>query len=327
VGGNGHIYIIWISPGATSDEIKMKVSIDGGDTFQSAISPATGMDILGRLLPKVHGVPVFPGGKFRFVPTPTACAFGQTGVAVAWTHFQNGVSRIYYALSPIGGTTWSTGPLLTDAFPLTFQHFHPQIVTDRNGVIGCAFYEFGPKPTANLIDVIMAQSLDGGSTFEWFTVTDKAWDPTLHAPWAPHDDGTPIDSSLTFIGEYFGLAASSIAFHPLWTDTRTKIQELWTDILPAARLFPSFGSKMYEQVAEILAGIIGDGGGIEQVGRHLKRIPPWGPPELDILLAVVCHRVAALISDDEGTALQNAAMTMVARVAEKEIQRLGGIKQ
>ena len=57
VGGNGHIYIIWISPGATSDEIKMEFSIDGGDTFQAGLSPATGMDTLGRSLPKVHGVP------------------------------------------------------------------------------------------------------------------------------------------------------------------------------------------------------------------------------------------------------------------------------
>ncbi len=324
VGGNGHIYIIWISPGATSDEIKMKVSTDGGDTFHTAISPATDVDTLGRSLPEVHGFPVFPGGKFRFVSTPTVCRFGQTGVAVAWNHFQKGVSRIYYALSPHGGTTWTTGPLLTDAFPVTFQHFHPQIVTDRNGVIGCAFYEFGPKPSANLIDVIMARSFDGGSSFEHFTVTDQPWDPTLHAPWSDHMDQTPIDASVTFIGEYLGLDADSVAFHPIWTDTRTTIQELWTDIVPVTRLLPT---KMYEQVAEILVGIIQDGGGIEQIGRHFKRIPPWGPPELDILLGVVCHRVAALVSGDEGMALQNAAMTMVARVAEREIQRLGGIKQ
>jgi hypothetical protein len=264
---------------------------------------------------------VFPGGSFRVLTVPTACVFGQT-VTVAWADFRDGVARIYYALSTNGGASWTTGPsgqrLLTDALPANFQHFHPQIITDPNGVIGCAFYEFGPKPSAYLIDVIMAQSLNGGNSFNHFTVTDQPWDPTVDAPWS-HGD-----SNVTFIGDYFGLDASAKGFYPLWTDTRTGIQELWTDILPVKLVAPP---KIYGQVAEILFGIIQDGGGAEIVGGHIIRVPPWGPPELDVLLGVVCHRVAALVSSPEGIALQRAAMSMVARVAEREIQRLGGQKQ
>jgi len=37
---------------------------------------------------------------------------------------------------------------------------------------------------------------------------------------------------VTFIGEYFGFDASNNGFYPLWTDTRTGIQELWMDIMP-----------------------------------------------------------------------------------------------
>src|SRR6266481_9171269 len=121
------------------------------------------------------------------------------------------MARIYYALSTNGGVSWTTAPsgqpLLTGAIPAGFQHFQPQLITDPNGVIGCAFYEFGPKPTTNLIDVMMAQSFDGGASFDHFTVTHQPWDPAVDAPWSHHGDSTPIDSSVTFIGEYFGLDA------------------------------------------------------------------------------------------------------------------------
>ncbi len=231
VATNGDIYIVWMA----DSEIKMIVSTDGGDSFQPAVSPATGVTTLSASLPAIHGWPVFPGGSFRVLTLPTACVFGQT-VAVAWADFREGVSRIYYALSTDGGASWTTDPagqpLLTGALPSGFQHFHPQIITDPNGVIGCAFYEFGPKPSTPLIDVIMAQSFDGGAAFDHFTVTDQPWDPAVDAPWAHHADGTPIDSSVTFIGDYFGLDASGRGFYPLWTDTRTGIQELWTAIVP-----------------------------------------------------------------------------------------------
>ena len=109
-----------------------------------------------------------------------------------------------------GGASWSTGPsgqpLLTSALPANFQHFHPQIVADPDGVIGCAFYEFGPKPGIYLIDVIMAESFDGGNSFKRFTVTDQPWDPAVDAP------VSLVDPIASFIGEYFGLDASSKGF-------------------------------------------------------------------------------------------------------------------
>lgn len=219
VAANGNIYIVWVA----GNQIKMIVSTDGGDSFQPTASPATGVTTLGSLGPH------FPDETFRVLTVPTACVFGQI-VAVAWADFREGVSRIYYALSINGGASWTTGPsgqpLLTGALPANLHHFHPQMISDPNGVIGCAFYEFGPKPTTPLIDVIMAQSFDGGASFNHFTVTDQPWDPALDAPWA---HGV---SSVTFIGDYFGLDASVRGFYPLWTDTRTRIQELWTAIVP-----------------------------------------------------------------------------------------------
>ena len=225
VAANGDIYIVWIA-GST---IKLLVSTDGGDSFHTTTAPATGVTTLSGSLAFVDGWPVLPGGTFRVLTVPTACAFGQT-VAVAWDDCREGPSRIYYALSHDGGNSWTTGasgqPLLTGAIPAALHHVMPQITADPQGVIGCTFYEFGPKPTTPLIDVIMAQSFDHGATFNHFTVTDQPWNPATDAPWS-HGD-----ANVTFIGDYFGIDASSTGFYPLWTDTRTGIQELFTAIVP-----------------------------------------------------------------------------------------------
>jgi len=244
---------------------------------------------------------------------------GKT-VAVAWADFRELVSRIYYALSSDGGATWSTGPkgqpLITDALPNDQQHFHPQIVADPYGTIGCAFYEFGPKPQTPLIDVVLAFSFDGGATFpRYLKVTDSPWNPAVDAPLS---HGNP---NVTFIGDYFGLDASTLGFYPLWTDTRTGIQELWTDIVVPVQ---AQGPKhLYDQVAQILFGIINDAGGVEIVGGHIVRVPPRGPL-VDLLLGIASYRIASLISSEEGQALQRSAMETVVKVAQKELKALTG---
>ncbi len=228
VAADGTVYIVWIA----ASTIKMLVSTNGGDSFAAVTPAATGVTTASAFLPSTDRWPHLPGATFRLVTVPTACVFGKR-VTAAWEDFREGVGRIYYAQSPDGGASWTTGasgsPLITDPIPSTYHHFLPQIIADPAGVIGCSFYEFGPKPTALLIDVMMAESYDGGASFHYFTVTDQPWDPVVDAPWA-HGD-----SNVTFIGDYFGIDASGAGFYPLWTDTRTGIQELWTAIVPERR--------------------------------------------------------------------------------------------
>lgn len=222
VAADGTVYIVFLNQGG-GNEIKMVKSTDGGNSFQPATSPATGIGAFGII--------TLLGGNFRVAQVPTACDSGST-VIVAWSDNREGNLRIYYAASTDGGASWNTPPSgqpLLAGLPIdtTMFHFHPQIVFRPNGVLGCAFYEFGPKPVVPKIDTRMALSFDNGISFsQLFTVTDQPWDPTVDAPWA---HGV---STLTFIGEYFGFDASDNGFYPLWTDTRTGIQELWMDIMP-----------------------------------------------------------------------------------------------
>ncbi|AOI73812.1 hypothetical protein WI29_18480 [Burkholderia ubonensis] len=318
VAENGDIYIVWIA----GSEIKMIVSTNGGDSFSAAPSPATGVTTLGQGLPAPNGWPVFPGGSFRVLTIPSMCVHKKQ-IVVAWADFRQNVSRIYCAVSHNSGGNWLTGPsgkpLLAGPLPASLQHFHPQMAVDSSGRIGCAFYEFGPKPATPLIDVVVAQSIDGGNSFDAAVVTDQPWDPSVDAPWS-HGN-----SNVTFIGDYFGLDANSQGFHPVWTDTRTGIQELWTDIVHALPAY-SIPPGLYGQVAQILAGIIQDGGGIETVGGHIIHVPPWGP-EVDILVGVAIQRIATLVANPAGIEIQRSAMAMIAHVAQQEVQRLAREQQ
>lgn len=174
--------------------------------------------------------PSLPGGHFRVGTLASACVGRADTVVVAWPDYRDGVSRVYYRHSADGGTTWtgpgSGQPLLTGGVVSepTLHDFMPQLASMPNGDIGCAFYEFGPTPTENLINVVMAVSTDDDATSfpNRVTVTDTAWNPAVDAPLS---HGRP---TTTFIGDYFGLAASALGFFPFWTDTRTGIQEIFT---------------------------------------------------------------------------------------------------
>jgi hypothetical protein len=228
VTSDGFIYIVSIA----YDEIRLLLSTDGGDTFQpSGAPPATGIaPLTAPPLDETDSTDVaFPGATFRLSTDPTICAVGPL-VMIAWNDLREGSARIYYARSIDAGDTWTTGssgqPLLTQSISLSLQHFFPQLAVDPNGVFGCAYYEYGPKPSKDLIDVVISQSFDRGLSFGYFIVTDQPWDPAVDAPLAeayPHT---------TFIGDYLGLDANTQGFLPLWTDTRTGIQELWTAIVP-----------------------------------------------------------------------------------------------
>jgi hypothetical protein len=73
------------------------------------------------------------------------------------------------------------------------------------------------------------------------TVTDQAWDPSVDAPFS---EGTP---QTTFIGDYFGFAASELGFFPFWTDTRTGIQEIFTAGLSVTRCRGTLARRTYQE--------------------------------------------------------------------------------
>ena len=229
VAPDGAVYIVWIN-GQAGSQIKFVKSTDGGNSFTAPAAAATGITSLRGALPETNGWPHFPGTSFRVLTIATGCAGPSGNVVFAWADYREGASRIYYRRSTNGGGSWQ-GPaagqkVLTGAISAALHHFHPQVACTPAGEFGCAFYELGPHgggefPT-QLIDVGLAVSTNNGSSFpDRVTVTESPWDPAIDAPLS---HGDPL---VTFIGDYFGLAASRLGFFPFWTDTRTGVQEIF----------------------------------------------------------------------------------------------------
>jgi hypothetical protein len=98
----------------------------------------------------------------------------------------------------------------------------------------------------------------------------------------------PRVQGITFIGEYFGFIGSHSSFSTVWTDTRTGVQELFYDGVMVRVVRQPI--HIPSEVAEILAGVTQDGGGIIFIGGKIIRIPPWDP-WIDVL-----HTLAAMDS-------------------------------
>ena len=227
VSPSGTVYVSWVA----GSDIMFVTSGDGGDSFSAPAAAASGITPLtSPPLAAPNEFPELPGGTFRVLTIPSCVAGDGQIFVIAWADLREGVCRIYYALTDDGGATWlsppSGQPLLEGAAASAGdqQDFHPQLARRPDGSIACAFYEFGPKwgGGPNLIDVVLAVSEDGAQSFpDRRTVTDRAWDPTIDAPWS-HGESTT-----TFIGEYFGLAGNPAGWSIFWTDTRTGIQEMF----------------------------------------------------------------------------------------------------
>ncbi len=99
-------------------------------------------------------------------------------------------------------------------------------------------------------------------------MTDRSWDPLINAP-AVHGD-----PNVDFIGEYFGLDAGEEDLALLWTDTRTGVQELFSDVVRTKKISCP---HIPELVSEILFGVTQDGGGVIIVGGKVVRVPPRSP--------------------------------------------------
>lgn len=242
---DGTVYIAWID----GSQLNLVTSADGGDTFTAPSVIASGITQLSSPpLSAPDGFPELPGGTFRVVTLPALAAGAAGTVVVAWADYREGVSRIYYRQSADYGKTWngadSGQPLLsgTVASDPRLHDFHPQLAVHPDGTVGCAFYEFGPMPAQNLINVVMGFSEDNAASFAYrATITDHPWDPAVDAPRAHGHPAT------TFIGEYFGLTANNLGFFPFWTDTRTGVQEIFTARVGASTPSFSFAVSIEDQ--------------------------------------------------------------------------------
>ncbi len=308
---DGVIHIVWHIPG--TDTIKYIRSTDGGKSFKPIVDAAKGITSFNNHLPTSSGFPHFPNATFRVLTLATGCGILDGKFIVAWADMRENFSRIYYRISEQNGAKWIGPESGSPMMPWLSSsdkvyNFHPQIIANKQGAIGCAYYQFGFKQGEYLIDTKLAASFSNGSNFEYDSeISDLSWNPAINAPWSHgHSD-------LTFIGDYFGIDAVNNSFAVLWTDTRTGIQELFFDLVATSGY--QFTQELEISDTKVLTGVIDDSGGLIWVNG--KVIPYPGPgPELDLLNALAALDSVKKINHSNSHKIVNSITKVMQNVIE-----------
>ena len=189
---DGNFYVVILSyTGSTSEPNGLFVlkSEDGGVTWGDAV-------------PAIDQVPNVFEDKELIACDRTGGMF-DGNLYVAWARFGSSI-EIMSVTSTDGGASFGGAVTVSD-----------------DGVVNVVFYDRRNDPSNLLMDLYLAQSFDGGLTFEPnLRVTTVSSDPTAGSGRAG------------IIGEYIGLAAASAnRVHPVWTDTREGHQDVYTAIV------------------------------------------------------------------------------------------------
>jgi len=136
-------------------------------------------------------------------------------------------------------------------------------------------------------------------------VTDRSWDPLINAP-AVHGD-----PNVDFIGEYFGLDAGEEDLALLWTDTRTGVQELFSDVVRTKKDLlsphPRAGQRDPLRCDPRWGGVIIVGGKVVRVPPRspefeaLERLADLGTEVDEVERAAVAESIVREVIDDLGS--------------------------
>ncbi|MEW9700281.1 exo-alpha-sialidase [Paenibacillus sp. SI8] len=174
VGLTGQLYVGWILTGPTSPVFLIRLSLDGGATFIPDVNqlPAKIADVV--LVPSP-----LPGYTFRVLTLASlgtdisAGPFGGNIYAV-WQDNRQGYSDVFLSISQ-DGLLWSTPISITGA-PAGSQNFFPYVtVSPFTGEVFVIYYTNRLNPP--LLDVFVAESVNGGTSFTNRRVTDTSFDP------------------------------------------------------------------------------------------------------------------------------------------------------
>ena len=212
------IYDAW--PGG-EDAIGFSKSTDGGVTWSSArIYSAVNFGIRGSLKPTQIRVASFPS-----MAVDRSGGANDGTIYITWP--QRNVTPagsdpdIVLIKSTDGGTTWSS-PVRVNDDPLNNgkDQYYPWMTVDQtSGQAMIVFYD-SRETTNDSTGVWMATSVNGGTTWENFRVSDENFRPK------------PISGLAGgYQGDYIGIAAHNDVAYPYWMDDRTGNYQGWMSVV------------------------------------------------------------------------------------------------
>jgi hypothetical protein len=246
----GTLYVAYTNIGTKSTQADMFVtkSTDGGSTFTTPVMAATGR-LIGSS--RVTNTTFRDGINFAFAVSPTTPGH----LYLVYDDFNGTQYNVFFVQSTDGGQTWSTPIAVNDDILSghVADHFQGAVAAGPNGAVAVAFYDRRatcPSDSSIIpqdvgrsnfcIDVSVQAFKDSGagatpvgsniraSNFTWDpqqpgllvkadgTTTDlQTLDGLGQMACASHND----PCTLSFIGDYFGLAVSATSIYTLSVST------------------------------------------------------------------------------------------------------------
>jgi hypothetical protein len=204
---NGNAVVVYWNFGTSSqpaERLEAVISTNGGTTFGNPKRIAFGTE---------YNEPSIRTGSFL----PSAVGDRANGnLYVVYQTRLAGNPKIAFSKSIDGGNTWSV-PIAISDNPSGSGVFNPAINVSADGqTLAAVFYDHRDNPGSNtLVDLYLAQSSDGGAT----------WQPNIRITSVSSDASVaPLTSSGYMLGDYQGIAEAThagIPAVPVWIDTRT----------------------------------------------------------------------------------------------------------
>jgi hypothetical protein len=203
---NGNLVVIYWNFGSRrhpNERLEMVVSTNGGQTFAAPKLITNAAE---------YNEPSIRTGSIL----PSAVSDRTTGgLYVVYQTVLSGSPRIAFTRSSNGGTTWSSPVAISDN-PGGLGVFNPAINVSPDGQrLTCVFYDHRNNPGSNvLVDLYLAQSFDGGAT----------WQPNIRLSSVSTDASlAPLTPTGYMLGDYQGVAETTnanVPAVPVWIDTR-----------------------------------------------------------------------------------------------------------
>lgn len=186
---------------------RLQKSTDGGATFRAH---PLHIDKPGQFRDNPNVDDTLPPTAFR-APNFGILDYNQRTGTLTYA-YQNNITRavtgadISYQQSRDGGLNWSDARFLSHA---RNDQFFPWVASDRAGRLYAIWLDRRLDTKNVNIDTWQAMSGNDGKTWTQHRISTHSWNPR-----------NGYFTSGAFIGDYIGLAASTKAVYPVWTDGR-----------------------------------------------------------------------------------------------------------
>ncbi|MBV9242656.1 MAG: carboxypeptidase regulatory-like domain-containing protein [Acidobacteria bacterium] len=227
---NGDVFGFY--PDTGTSKIYVVKSTDGGSSFSTAVAAVTTKDSYDI------GVPSFSSRRALIYASGGAYRnASKNNVYVTWTDLSGASgctapanepgtntastckTRVWFARSTDGGTTWGTPIKINDQASLNDQFNQWMVVDETTGTIGVMYYDTVNDSGRKKTDIWFQTSADDGVT----------WAPAQKVTSSPTDETVSGADSGNQYGDYNGLSGYAGAFFPVWTDRRSgSKEEIWT---------------------------------------------------------------------------------------------------